>query len=83
MIGQRVARKRGKDVIITLLGSDMEPPAVSVEGAIRKDDLEREYGSTVFVRNNNLQDLPAKLRGCLIWQGAEGIVGIVISSNGN
>jgi len=41
MAGRRVVRKRGKDVNITLDGSDMEPKAVSVGGSIRREYVEK------------------------------------------
>ena len=64
-------------------GVEETPVAVAIKSRLHRDELHSRYGGCgrfVYIRNKNLQALPRKQRGAIVWLPGMGIIGIVVAA---
>ena len=75
---------KGSDLLIHLVGDDAVPKAITMSKKWSIQDVKHEFGedTIVYLWNKNLQNLPCRVRGGLIYLPKPKIVGFIVQSEG-
>ena len=75
---------KGSDLLIHLVGNDAMPEATIMLEKWSMQDVKNEFGedTNVYLWNKNLQNLPSRVRGGLIYLPKSKIVGFIVQSEG-
>ena len=71
---------KGDDLLVTLVGCDKIPVAIVMKEKLTARKLQEEYGTDdpIYLWNKNLQRVPRRVRGGIIWLPALQVVACVM-----
>ena len=71
---------KGEDLLVVLVGEEETPVATAMKEKLKVVDLKEAYGdkATVYLWNKNLQSLPRRNTGGIVWIEALEVVAVVI-----
>jgi hypothetical protein len=74
----------GKDLIVWVDGQDETPTTFVMHTPMPLADLGKHFGqgALVYLANKNLQRMPQKLKGAIVWLEDLQVIGVIIQSRG-
>jgi hypothetical protein len=73
----------GMNLIVWLDGDDEEPTPCKMHDKLQLADLETMFGkATVYLANKNLQKMPHRPKGAVVWLQDLNLIGLIMTSYG-